>query len=131
MLHRDSNIQKCFKVRRFLVPCQPFRRCVIPSGRPSVTVPSVRTMCHIVRTPDRPSIICSNDVHLCPDHPLCREGSVQLASVRMSQQPVRTSDSLGSNAHSSKKEIADSTSTIRTTAYHGPDARTSVMKIAC
>jgi hypothetical protein len=34
MLHRDSTIQKCFRVRRFSVPCQP-------SGRSS----------HPVRTP--------------------------------------------------------------------------------
>jgi hypothetical protein len=29
-------------------------------------------------------------VHFRPDHPLCREGSVQLASVQMSKQPVLT-----------------------------------------
>jgi hypothetical protein len=90
MLHRDSTIQKCFIVKRFPVPCQPSGRCVIPSRRRSVTVPSVRTSCHTVRTPDRPSIILSDDVHFRPDHPLCREGSVQLASTRTSQQPVRT-----------------------------------------
>jgi hypothetical protein len=90
MLHRDSTIQKCLRVRRFSVPCQPSGRCVIPSGRLSVTVPSVRTTCHTVQTPDRPSIIRSDDVHFRTDHPLCREGSVQLASVRTSQQPVRT-----------------------------------------
>jgi hypothetical protein len=83
MLHRDSTVQKCFSVRRFPVPCQP-------SGRLSVTVPSVRTTCHTVRTLDRSSIISSDDVHFRPDHPLCREGSVQLASVQTSQQPVRT-----------------------------------------
>jgi hypothetical protein len=48
-----------------------------------------------------------------------------------SNTPVRTSDSLGPDEHSSKKEIADSTSTVRTTAYHGSDACTSVMEIAC
>jgi hypothetical protein len=36
MLHRDSTIQKCFKVRRFSVLCQPSGRCVIPSGHTSV-----------------------------------------------------------------------------------------------
>jgi hypothetical protein len=50
---------------------------------------------------------------------------------RNSNTPVRTSDSLGSDACSSKKEIADSISTVRTTTYHGLDARTSVMEIAC
>jgi len=169
----DSTIQKCFRVRRFPVPCQPFGRCVIPSGCPSVTVPSVRT-------PDRPSIIRSDDMHFCPDHPLCREGSVQLVSARPdvsaarpdaslystssgffpssnkgkinqlsrwcgipfgraspqsknrnSNTLVRTSDSLGPYARSSKKEIADLTSTVRMTTYHGPDPSTSVMEIAC
>jgi hypothetical protein len=41
MLHRDSTIQKCFRVRRFSVPSQL-------SGRPSVYVLSVRTTCHTV-----------------------------------------------------------------------------------
>jgi hypothetical protein len=90
MLHRDSTIQKCFRVRRFPVPCQPPGRCVIPSGRQSVTVPSVRKTCHTVRMPDRPSIIRSDDVHFRPDPPLCREGSIQLASVQTFQQHVRT-----------------------------------------
>jgi hypothetical protein len=40
--------------------------------------------------PNKPSIIYSDDLHFRPDHPLCREGSVQLASVWTSQQPVRT-----------------------------------------
>jgi hypothetical protein len=35
------------------------------------------------------------------------------------------------DARSTVKEIADSTSTIRTTAYHGPDARIADMEIAC
>jgi hypothetical protein len=83
MLHRDSTIQKCFRARRFSVPCQPSGRCVIPSGRPSVTAPSIRT-------PDRPSIIHSDDVLFCPEHPLCREVFVHLAFVWTSQQPVRT-----------------------------------------
>jgi hypothetical protein len=140
MLHRDSTIQKCFRVRRFPVPCQPSGRCVILSGRPFVTVSSVRTTYHTVWTPDRPSIIRSDDVHFLPDHPLCREGSIQLASVRRvspqgknrnSNTPVRTSDSLGPDVRSSKKEIGDSTSTARTAAYHGSDPRTLVMEIAC
>jgi hypothetical protein len=48
-------------------------------------VPSVRTTCHIVQTLDRPSIIRPEDVHFRPDLPLCREVSIQLASVRTSQ----------------------------------------------
>jgi hypothetical protein len=54
------------------------------------TVPSVRTTCHTVWTPVRPSIIRSEDVHFRPDPSLSREVSIQLASVRTSQQPVRT-----------------------------------------
>jgi hypothetical protein len=90
MLHRDSTIQKCFRVRRFLVPCSCPDDRAIPSGRPSVTVPSVRTTCHTVRTPNRPSIICPDDVSLRPDSPLCQEGSIQLASIRTFQQYVQT-----------------------------------------
>jgi len=44
---------------------------------------------------------------------------------------VRTSDSCGPDARASKKEIADSTSTVRTTAYYGSDARIADMEIAC
>jgi hypothetical protein len=44
---------------------------------------------------------------------------------------VQTSDSCGPDARASKKEIVDSTSTVRTTAYHGPDARITDVEIAC
>jgi hypothetical protein len=54
------------------------------------TVPSVWTTCHTVRTPDRPSIIRSDDVHFRPDPTLVPEVSVKLASVRTTQQPVWT-----------------------------------------
>jgi hypothetical protein len=88
MLHRDSTIQKCFKVRRFLVPYQPFGRCVIPSRHLSVIVPSVQTTCHTVRTPDRPSIIRSDDLRFRPDPPLCREDSFQVPiKERSSNRP--------------------------------------------
>jgi hypothetical protein len=53
----------------------------IEPSRPNAhlsTVPSVRKTCHPVRMPDRPSIICSDDVSLRPDPPLCREGSTSL-----------------------------------------------------
>jgi hypothetical protein len=46
--------------------------------------------CHTVQTPDRPSIIRPDDVSLRLDPPLCREGSIQLASVRTFQQHIRT-----------------------------------------
>jgi hypothetical protein len=41
------------------------------------------------------------------------------------------SDSRGPDARASKKEIANSTTTVRTTAYHCPDARITDMEIAC
>jgi hypothetical protein len=44
---------------------------------------------------------------------------------------VQTSDSCSPDARASKKEIADSTSTVRMTSYHGPDARITDMEIAC
>jgi len=44
---------------------------------------------------------------------------------------VRTSDSYGSDARASKKEIADSTSTVWTTVYYGPDACIADMEIGC
>jgi hypothetical protein len=37
----------------------------------------------------------------------------------------------GPDERSTIKEIADSTSTVRTTAYHGPDARIADMEIVC
>jgi hypothetical protein len=53
------------------------------------TIPSVRTTCHTVRTPVRPSIIRSDDFYFLPDPPLCQEGSIQLAYVRTFQKHVR------------------------------------------
>jgi hypothetical protein len=53
-------------------------------------LPSVWTTCHIVRTPVRPSIIRLDNVHFHPNPTLCREVSIQLASVLTTQQHVRT-----------------------------------------
>jgi hypothetical protein len=47
-------------------------------------------------------------------------------SINRSDDVVSRSD-----ARASKKEIADSTSTVRTTAYHGPDVRIADMEIGC
>jgi hypothetical protein len=64
LLNRDSAIQsasrKFYPVYKseILVPCQPSRRRVIPSGRPTVQ-----------------SIIRPNDVDFRPDLLLCREAS--------------------------------------------------------
>jgi hypothetical protein len=96
-VNRDSTCQSIFrrlctakKIEDFKVPISHPDDRAIPSGRPSVTVPYVRTTCHTVRTPDRPRIIRPDDMSLCLDPPLCREGSIQPASVRMFQQHVRT-----------------------------------------
>jgi hypothetical protein len=67
-------------------------RTIVPS-RPDAhlsTVPSVRTMCHTVRTPDRPSIIRPDDVYFRPDLHCFEKLLFQLAYVRTSQQPVQT-----------------------------------------
>jgi len=89
-VNRDSTIQS-LQVRRIQVPCQPSGRsnhpvqsaiCTLfhPSGRR--VIPSGQ--------PDRPSIIHPDDVPLRPNPPLCREGSIQLASVQTFQQHVWT-----------------------------------------
>jgi hypothetical protein len=44
---------------------------------------------------------------------------------------VRTSDSCGPDMRTSRKEIANSTSTVQMTAYHGPDTRIADMEITC
>jgi hypothetical protein len=107
--------------------------------------PFVRTTCHIVRTPDRPaSSVRTTYLSFRTLH--CIEKLLfQLASVRTSQQPVLTSISDRSasdsfqvqdmgrlihrlndvvslpDARATNMEIANSTSTVRTSASHGPD----------
>jgi hypothetical protein len=44
---------------------------------------------------------------------------------------IRTSDSCGPDARALKKEIANSTSTIWTTAYYGPDVGVPYKEITC
>jgi hypothetical protein len=80
------------------------------------TVPSVRTTCHTVQTLVRPSIIRPDDVHFYPDPPLCREISIQLASVWMSQQPVRTP--LGTRPVSDSFQVS-----IKERSINRPDVR--------
>jgi hypothetical protein len=87
--HYFRALSEDFALRRFqfLVnrPDEPSR----PDAH-LTTVPSVRLTCHTVRTPIRPSIIRPDDVQFRSDPPLCREGSIQLASIRTSQQHVWT-----------------------------------------
>jgi hypothetical protein len=95
-VNRDSTIQSdvkrfCLQVRRISSSLSAVRT-IEPSRLDAhlSSVPSVRTMCHPVRRPDKPSIIRPDDVSLRPDPPLCRESSIQLASVRTFKQHVRT-----------------------------------------
>jgi hypothetical protein len=78
MLHMDSTIQKCFRVRRFSVPSQSFGWSSHP----------VRTTCHTVWTPDRPSIIRPDDMSLHLDPLLCRE-RFYLACIRSDVSAAR------------------------------------------
>jgi len=95
-VNMDSTIQS--DVRRFYLQVIRISSSLsavqtIKPSRPDPhlsTVTSVRTTFHPVRTPNRPSIIRPDDVSLRLDPPLCREGSIQLPSVRTFQQHVRT-----------------------------------------
>jgi hypothetical protein len=126
------------------------------SSRPDAhlsTIPSVRTTCHTVRTPDRPSIIYLDGVHSRPDLHCFEKLLFQLTSVRTSQQPVRTplsdrsaSDSFqvqfkgrlfqpsgqrgfpSERAHTEGKNH-NSNITVRTTVSLGPDASSTVKEI--
>jgi len=66
----------CVQIRR--IDSLSAVRTTVPT-RPDArlsTVPSVRTTCHTVQTPDRPSIIRPDDVYFGPDPSLYREASV-------------------------------------------------------
>jgi hypothetical protein len=82
-----------------------------------------QSLFHTVRTPDRPSIIRPDDVSLRPDPPLCREGSIQLASVRTFQQHVRTPLSI--------RTVSDSFQVpIKGRSINRPDTRLLKARIA-
>jgi hypothetical protein len=82
----------CEEDRRFQIPCQPSGRCVIPSGRPSVHC-SIRPNDMFITTG------CQTDQHHPSERRIFSVRTLhcvkkllfQLASVRTSQQPVRTS----------------------------------------
>jgi len=78
-----QKILHCLQVRRFRFPVSH------PDAHLS-TIPSIRTTCHTVRTPDRPSIICPDNVHSRPDLHCFEKLLFQLASIRTFQQPVWT-----------------------------------------
>jgi hypothetical protein len=104
VLHnRDFTIQKilhCFQVRRFPVPCQPSGRRVIRLDAHLSTAPYVRTTCHAVRTPYKPSIIRPDDMVFCgnylqrtcdrPDTALKQERfSAKISEILVAQLSVR------------------------------------------
>jgi hypothetical protein len=89
--HYSEEFQKILSTSQKISNSLLVVRTIEPS-RPDAhltTVPYVRTTCHTVWTPFRPSIIRPNDVHFHPDPPLCQEVSIQLTSVRTTQQHVR------------------------------------------
>jgi hypothetical protein len=94
------------------------------------TVPSVRTTCHTVRSPIRPSIIHLDDVHFRPGPPLCREGSIQLASVRTSQQHVRTPIGTRPVSDTFQVPIKERSSNRPDDVVSRPDARLRKARIA-
>jgi hypothetical protein len=67
-----------------------------------------------------------------PDFSAARpDASRYLTSLRFFPSSDKGKIDQPSDARTTNMEIADSTSTIRTTASHGPDARIADMKIAC
>jgi hypothetical protein len=121
LFSRDSTIQKCFRgfytvcKSKKLVPCQPSRRRVIPSGRSSIhssshpddlsyrpdarqtKASSIRTTWISVRT-----LICIEKLLF------------QLASVRTIQQTVRTSLSDRASDFLSKSKYGKIVATVQT-----------------
>jgi hypothetical protein len=65
-------------------------RTIVPSRLDAhlPTVPSVRTMCHTVRMPDRPSIIRPDDVHF-PSGPLLYQEATVPACIRPNVSAAR------------------------------------------
>jgi hypothetical protein len=94
-VNMDSTIQSdirrfCLQVRRISSSLSAVR--TIEPSRPDAhlsTVPSIRTTCHPVRTPNRPVSSVQTKCSFRPDPILYREVSIQLASVRTFQQHVR------------------------------------------
>jgi hypothetical protein len=90
LFNRDSAIQKSFKNSASHVSCPD-----VVSSRLDAhlsTVPSVRTTCHTIWMPNRPSIIRSDDVDFLLDLPLYREASVP-ACIRSDVSATRSDGS--------------------------------------
>jgi len=97
LFNRDSAIQKCFQK---ILHCLQVKKIsgslsVVRTIEPSspdahlTTVPSVRTTCHTVRTPVRPSIICLDDMHF-PSGPLLYREAIVPACIRPDVSAART-----------------------------------------
>jgi hypothetical protein len=86
--NRDSTVHS--EVRR--ISKFPVSRPDDVSSRPDAhlsTAPSVRTMCHLVRTPDTPASSVRTTCFFRPDTSLYQEASVPACFVRTFQQHVR------------------------------------------
>jgi hypothetical protein len=153
MLHRDSTIQKCFRVKRFPVPCQPSGRCVIPSGCPSdhcfilsVDGPyrpnASQTKHHPsgrCALPSGPSIESRSFYPACirPDFSAARlEASRYSTSLRFFPSSIKgkinqPSGQCGipSGRSSRHGKNCNSNTPVRTSDSHGPDARSSKKEI--
>jgi hypothetical protein len=112
VVNRDSTSQSIFRRLYTAKKIEDFRFLVSHpddvSSRPDAhlsTVPSVRTMCHPVRTPDRPaSSVLTTYLSVRTLH--CIEKLLfQLTFVRTSQHPVQTSISDRSASDSFQVQI--------------------------
>jgi len=161
LFNRDSTIQKCsrdsalFESQEKSVPCQPFGRCVIPSGRSSVH--SSNRLDVVPYRPDARQTKASSVwmTWISVRTLLCIEKLLfQLTSIETIKQPVWTtlsdwaSDFLSKSkygklavtvrtkwipvrTHYFLREVRNSNSTIWTLVCHDPDARPTDMEIAC
>jgi hypothetical protein len=122
LFNRDSTIQKCF--RRFytvfkleiLVPCQPSGRSVIPSRRTSVHSSSLQD--------DMPYLLDARQTKASSVQTMwisvwtliyIEKLLFQLAFVRTTQQPIRTTLSDRASDFLSKSKYGKITATVRTT----------------
>jgi len=147
MLHRDSTIQKCFRVRRFSVPCQPFGRSSYPVRM---------TICHYSIRPD--DVPYRSDSRQTKHHPSGRRVSPSGPSTLLRRfypaciRPDVSAARLDASQYSfsfrflSKFQEREDRSTVRTMwylvrtrvslrqelqfKYHRPDVRSSKKEIA-
>jgi hypothetical protein len=106
-------------------------RRALPSGPSTMSRRFYPAMtCHTIRTPVRPSIIRPDDVNFRPDPPLCREGSIQLASLLTFQQPVRTPLGTRPVSDSFKVPIKERSSNRPDDVVSRPDVRLLKARIA-